>query len=79
MIVNIIHPLADTISVQSSQYHYCTQGVSSEIAFFMKGEWVTDLIEPFSEYADAAMGDTRVYGWVPNNLLYAFIEENEDK
>ena len=79
MMVRIIHPEADTISIQSSEFHYCTQGVSSEIAFFQNGLWVTDPIEPFAEYADDPIGDTRVYGWVPNNLIYAFLDENEDK
>ena len=72
----ITHPLADEISVQDSEYHYCRTGLSSEIAFFHKGEWVIEPIEPFADYADAAAGDTRVYCYVPNALIRAFLDEN---
>lgn len=69
------HPMADRISVIDHVHAYATQGVSSEIAFFMGKEWVTDIIEPFGPYADSMAGDTRVYGHVPNDLLDAFLEE----
>jgi hypothetical protein len=71
----IHHPMADEISIQDGQYHYCTPGVSSEIAFFMNRKWVTKHIEPFSPYADSIAGDTMVYGHVPNELIDEFLKE----
>jgi hypothetical protein len=75
--IKINHPLATSISVQDSQFHYSTPGKSSEVAFFKDGKFVTQLIEPFSQYADAEVGDTLVYGWVPNELINEFLEEFE--
>lgn len=72
--IAINHPMADQISIQDSEYHYCTPGVSSEIAFFMNRKWVTDPIAPFAEYHEAAY-DTAVYGHVPNELIESFLEE----
>lgn len=71
----INHPMADEISIQSSEYHYCTPGVSSEIAFFKNKEWVVAPIEPFAEYHDGCALDTAVYGHVPNKLIDEFLKE----
>lgn len=72
----ITHPLADEISVQGSEFHYCRPGVSSEIAFFHQGSWVITPIEPFADYHDGSIGDTAVYSYVPNELIRAFLDEN---
>lgn len=74
----IVHPMADEISVQDSSYHMCRPGISSEIAFFLNGEWVIEPIEPFADYHDGSDADasTAVYGWVPNELIDAFLHEN---
>lgn len=72
----IVHPQADEISIQNSQYHMCRQGVSSEIAFFLNGEWVVDPIEPFADYHDGSTSNTAVYGYVPDELIDAFMAEN---
>ncbi len=69
------HPMADKISIIDHQHAYATQGVSSEIAFFMGKDWVLDIIEPFADYADDEAGDTRVYAYVPNEMLDAFLAE----
>ena len=75
--VKIKHPLADTLSISTGAGAYA--GVNtSEIAFFLKGEWVVTPIEPFAEYHDGSPNDadTAVYLYVPNELLDAFISEN---
>lgn len=69
------HPMADKISIIDHEHAYATQGVSSEIAFFMGKHWVTEIIEPFADYADSPAGDTLVYGHVPNEMLDAFLAE----
>ena len=77
-IYRIVHPMADEMSVQSSEYHMCRQGLSSEIAFFKNNQWVIAPIEPFADYHDGSDADssTAVYGWVPNELIDAFLDEN---
>jgi hypothetical protein len=72
--IKINHPLADRISVQNSPSHYAGEK-TSEIAFFRKGTFVTTPIEPFATYADKEVGDTMVYGWVPNELIENFLRE----
>lgn len=70
--------MADTISVVNGLGTYSGTN-SSEVAFFMKGEWVVSPIEPFADYHDGGdLGaDTAVYTWVPNDLIKAFIDENK--
>lgn len=70
----ITHPLADEISIQNGVYHYA-RTESSELAFFMNGEWVTEIIPEFAEYAGEEEGYTRVYGWVPNEKIESFLQE----
>ena len=72
---SIKHPMADTISVVNHSAAYAGKN-SSEIAFFMKGEWVVTPIEPFADYHDGSDSDSAVYGWVPNALIEAFLSEN---
>lgn len=71
--VAISHPMADSISIQDHAFAYAGRG-QVEIAFFSNGEWVTDIIPEFADYADAAAGDTRVYGYVPVAVLDPFME-----
>ena len=73
--VKIRHPKADTLSISTGGGAYAGMH-TSEIAFFLKGEWVVDPIEPFADYHDGSDSDTAVYGWVPNDLIDAFIDEN---
>lgn len=78
-LIKIKHPMADEISIQDSQYHHCTVGESSEIAFFKNGDFVLTPIEPFADYHDGADKygmTTSVYDYVPNSLIEAFLEEN---
>jgi len=72
--IKINHPLADRISVQNSPSHYAGKN-SSEVAFFHHGVFVTQPIEPFTQYAEAEVGDTMVYPWVPNEIIETFLEK----
>lgn len=74
---SIKHPMADTISVVNHTLAYAGEN-TSEIAFFLRGEWVTEPIEPFAKYHDGCEG-TAVYGWVPNALIDAFLAENGEE
>ena len=69
------HPIADKISIIDHEHAYAIKGVSSEIAFFKGKNWVLDIIEPFDAYADSLAGDTRVYGYVPNEMIESFLEK----
>jgi len=73
--IQINHPLATSISVQDTEHHYCIPGVSSEIAFFKGGKFVTKLIKPFEEYSQGNESDTMIYSFVPNELIEEFLEK----
>jgi gentisate 1,2-dioxygenase len=75
--VKINHPSADIISIVEGEGAYSGLN-ASEVAFFLKGEWVVTPIEPFAAYHDGSPSDsdTAVYPWVPNDLIEAFLEEN---
>jgi hypothetical protein len=72
--IKINHPLANRMSVQNSPSHYCTPGQSSEIAFFRDGIFQTAIIEEFANYASDEDADTRIYNWVPDELIDEFLE-----
>jgi hypothetical protein len=74
--VKIKHPNADTLSISTGEGIYNGPN-TSEIAFFLNNEWVVLPIEPFADYHDGSPSDssTAVYGWVPNELIDAFIEQ----
>jgi hypothetical protein len=72
--IKINHPLADRMSVQNSPSHYASES-SSEVAFFHGGVFVTTPIEPFTQYAEPQAADTRVYPWVPNEIIETFLEQ----
>lgn len=76
--VKIKHPLADTLSIATGPGAYAGMH-TSEIAFFKNNEWVVTPIEPFADYHDEspADADTAVYPYVPNELIEAFIDENQ--
>ena len=70
----IRHPMADEISIALGDNGYCDFPYSVELAFFKKGEWVTDILEDFEKYADGLAGDTLVYPRVPLVMLAQFVE-----
>lgn len=72
--VEINHPMADTISIQNHQMAMGGDN-TSELAFFLNGGWVAEPIPEFAEYADPFEGGTRVYGYVPNELIEKFLEK----
>ena len=59
------HPMADEISIALGDNGYCNFPYSVELAFFKNGEWVTDVLPEFAEFADGVAGDTLVYASVP--------------
>ena len=75
--VKIKHPLADTLSISTGAGAYAGMH-TSEIAFFKNNQWVVSAIEPFIDYGydEPDTSDTYVYGYVPNELIDAFIAEN---
>ena len=75
MRIKIRHPLATHISIVDHSMAMARQGLSSEVAFFWRGQWVNEPIEPFADYHDRSDGDTSVYGYVPNDLIDAFLAE----
>jgi hypothetical protein len=75
----ISHPMADTISMikegPGGLKVYAGQ-FTSEIAFFKDGEWVTDILPEFAEYAEGdPEDDTLVYCWVPDSKIYDFVNK----
>ena len=68
---SLSHPMCDTISyfVEPEDNDYM------EAAFFMGNEWVVDTIPEFAEYAVAIAGDTRVYRYIPRQLVLDFIDK----
>ena len=74
--IDITHSDADTMSIAKGVGAY-SNASSSEIAFFLKGEWVVTPIEYFAKYHDGSPSDasTAVYGWVPNDLIESFLDD----
>ena len=73
--IKINHPFANKMSVQDSSAHYCNPGKSSEIAFFYGSKFQTNVLEEFAEYTDSTDGDTRIYSYVPNELIELFLNK----
>lgn len=71
--IKINHPMADQISVQNSPAHYCVNGESSELAFLYRGRFQLETMQEFAEYSEYPYGDTRVYSYVPNELVNDFL------
>lgn len=84
MNIKINHPMADTISIiDNDKYGSLIRAQagkgSCEIAFFKNGDWVTDVIPEFSDYVDSYVSDTRIYCWVPNNLIDEFLDKFKNR
>ena len=75
--IDITHSDADTMSIAKGVGAY-SDASSSEIAFFLKGEWVVPPIEYFAAYHDGFTTTTAVYGWVPNELIESFLDKYAD-
>ena len=72
--------MADTISMVKnpgpSGIKMYADAFTTEIAFFKGGEWVTDLIPEFAEYAEGdPEEDTLVYGYVPDSKIVDFVNK----
>lgn len=68
-VIAIKHELADEISYfeEPTSAKYC------EAAFFLDDEWVIETIPELAEYADVVAGDTRVYRYIPRDVLNDFL------
>ena len=68
-VIAIKHDLADEISYfeEPTSAKYC------EAAFFLDDEWVIETIPELAEYADVVAGDTRVYRYIPRDVLNDFL------
>jgi hypothetical protein len=66
------HVQADRISY----FHEPMDENFFEVAFFMNGKFVTDLIGEFANYAEPEAGDTRVYRYVEKGVLDNFLEHH---
>ena len=47
-----------------------------EAAFFFEGEWVSDLMGEFEVYAEPEAGETRVYRYIPKDVLDNFLKHH---
>ena len=47
-----------------------------EAAFFFEGEWVTDVLGEFEPYAEPEAGETRVYRYIPKDVLDSFLKHH---
>ena len=68
-VIALKHELADEISYfeEPMSAKYC------EAAFFLDDEWVIETIPELAEYADVVAGDTRVYRYIPREILNDFL------
>ena len=71
--IAITHSDADMMSIAKGVGAYHNES-SSEIAFFLKGEWVVPPIQYFADYHEACL-DTAIYPWVPNELIESFLDK----
>ena len=62
---SLLHPMADEISIALGDNGYCNFPHSVELAFFKKGEWVSDILPEFAAFADGPASDSLVYVGVP--------------
>ena len=70
----ISHPMADEVSIALGDQGYCTFPYTVELAFFMNGEWVTDILPEFAKYSDGETEGTLVYADVPLSLLSSLLD-----
>lgn len=69
----INHPIVNRMSVQNSPLHHSSE-TTSEVAFFWGLKFQTIVLEEFAEYTHTQSGDTRVYDFVPNELIESFLK-----
>ncbi len=72
--VDLVHPLADKVSILWGFGPYPSCMENREIAFFKNDKWVTTIIPEFAEYAEGEFV-TMVYGWVPMTEIVSFLME----
>lgn len=70
----IQHPLADEISIAIGDGAMASFPYTVELAFFKRGEWVSEILPEFAPYADGDAGGTRVYAYVPLDVFANFLK-----
>ncbi len=63
--------------VQASEISFFIEPLATnhyEAAFFFDGEWVTDIMAEFEPYAEPEAGETRVYRYIPKDVLARFLD-----
>ena len=69
----INHPLADEMSYFYEPY----DDGSMEVAFFKGDEWVNTAVPELSLWAEDDFGVSRVYRFVPKEVVYTFLVKFE--
>lgn len=72
-LIPLDHYLTDEVSIVKGFGTY-SDNQTSELAFFKNGQWVTDIIPDFVDWADDYAGNTRVYSYVPDIQIDRFLE-----
>ena len=65
----INHPLADEISY----FEEPSATDCFEVAFFKGNDWVTEIVPELSLWAESYAGNTRVYRYIPKEVVYTFL------
>lgn len=68
---DLYHDQCDEISY----FEEPNQPGTYEAAFFRLDKWQTDVIEELSDYASSEALDTRVYRFIPEDVLMSFLEK----
>ncbi len=68
---NVCHDQCDEISYFEEPH----QPGTYEAAFFRSDKWQTEVIEELAAYADPIALDTRVYRFIPKDVLDEFLEK----
>tara|TARA_R110000803_G_scaffold22085_1_gene55137 strand:- start:3070 stop:3330 length:261 start_codon:yes stop_codon:yes gene_type:complete len=75
MLIGIEHDMADTMSIADSGRTYSDRD-SYEIAFFSKGEWVTESLPEFAQWGSLDTPEQRIYTYVPRDIVGKFLGEH---
>ena len=71
-LAHVNHPSVHTVSYFEEPH----DADCFEIAFHFDHQFVTEIIKGFEQYAEPVAGDTRVYRYVPKNIVIDFINDN---
>jgi len=75
---SLAHPFTDEVSLAIGQGSYSNFPYSVELAFFKNDEWVKETIPELSLWAESDFGVTRVYRFIPAEVIYTFLVKFEN-